>query len=64
MLAGSELGVFSKGAREAPGNNALYMSFLRGFPVPIRRVPEGVSDDLADNERDGGGMLLGTFSVG
>lgn len=55
--------VARESVREAPGNNAEYISLLRGFPVLIRRPPEVVSDDFAGNGRGGGGILFGARVV-
>lgn len=57
-LPGDVFDVAGDNVREAPGNNALYMSFLRGFPTLIRRPAVGVSVGFSVNGRDGGGMLF------
>lgn len=43
------------------GSNALYINFLRGFSVDMRRVPVGTSADgfLEDGREGGGTVLLG-----
>lgn len=49
------------GVREAPGSKALYISFLRGFPVPMRRAVVGAPDrstEDAEDGRGGGGMFV------
>jgi hypothetical protein len=51
--------VVDDGVRDALGNNALYMSFLRGLPMLIRRAAVGGSDGFVVDGREGGGMLLG-----
>lgn len=71
-LPGDVSEVAGDGVREAPGNRALYISFLRGFPTPMRREDVGAPERSVDDERDGGGMLVedemltgdGTLTVG
>jgi hypothetical protein len=50
--------VAGDGVREALGNRALYSSFLRGFPVPMRRAVVGAPDCGAEDGRDGGGIFV------
>lgn len=43
----------------SPGKSALYINFLRGFWLAMRRVFVGPSeDDMLEKERGGGGILL------
>ena len=46
------------GVREASGSKALYISFLRGFAVPMRRAAVGAPDARAEDGRDGGDMSV------
>lgn len=62
-LPEGELDVVGEGVREAPGSKALYMSFLRGLPPPMRSPPGVVSDGFLDTGRAGGGMLLGVGTL-
>jgi hypothetical protein len=57
-LFGGVFDVVGDGVREAPGNNALYMSFLRGFAALIRSAAVGVSDGFVVKGRDGGGIVF------
>ena len=57
-LPGDVFEVAGDGVREAPGSRALYISFLRGFPVPMRRADVGAPERSTDDGRDGGGMLV------
>lgn len=41
-----------------PGSRALYISFLRGFPVPMRRAAVGASECGTEDRRDGGGIFV------
>jgi hypothetical protein len=46
------------------GNNALYISFLRGFSVAMRSVFTGASEDVFEVGRDGSGKFsFGSFRV-
>lgn len=58
VLAGGVSEVAGDGVREVPGNRALYISFLRGFPVPMRRAVVGAPGRSAEDGRDGGGILV------
>lgn len=62
-LPEGELDVVGEGVREAPGSKALYMSFLRGRPPPMRSPPGVGSDGFLDTGRAGGGMLLGAGTL-
>jgi hypothetical protein len=57
-LPGGVSEVADGGVREALGSKALYISFLRGFPVPMRRAAVGAPEPSAEDGRDGGGMSV------
>lgn len=57
-LAGGVSEVAGDGVREVLGNRALYISFLRGFPVPMRKAVVGAPGRSAEDGRDGGGILV------
>lgn len=57
-LAGGVSEVAGDGVREVLGNRALYISFLRGFPVPMRRAVVGAPGHSAEDGRDGGGIFV------
>jgi hypothetical protein len=65
-LPGGVSEVAGDGIREAPGSKALYINFLRGFPVPMRRAAVGAPEPSAEDGRDGGGMSVegGTLAEG
>jgi hypothetical protein len=46
----------------SPGSSALYISFLRGFAAAIRREVVGLSDGIAGDGREGGGISLEAVS--
>lgn len=58
VQAGGVSEVAGDGVREVLGNRALYISFLRGFPVPMRRAVVGAPGRSAEDGRDGGGMFV------
>lgn len=57
-LVGGVSAVAGDGVREVLGNRALYISFLRGFPVPMRRAVVGAPGRSAEDRRDGGGIFV------
>lgn len=57
-LPGGVSEVAGDGVRKAPGSKALYINFLRGFAVPMRRAAVGAPEPTAEDGRDGGGMFV------
>lgn len=62
-LLGGVSEVTGDGVRDALGSRALYISFFRGFPLPIRRAVVGAPGGSANDGRGGGGILVGGVTL-